>query len=112
MNFFVNFFAAFIAQKMKFSVNNFFSKYDQIRKKLRILSHLMKKSLIENFIFCAVFFVPKSTHKNIYCLCHLISSAQSGKCICVFKVLNEVAVNVGHIHCIKKCLIKVFSLLL
>ena len=39
---------------MKFSINDFFSKYDQIRRKLRIWSHLLKKSLAENFIFCAV----------------------------------------------------------
>ena len=26
---------------------------EQIRRKLRIWSHLLKKSLIENFIFCA-----------------------------------------------------------
>ena len=42
------------AQKMKFSIKDFFSKCDQIRKKLRIWSHLLKKSLMENFIFCAV----------------------------------------------------------
>ena len=42
------------AQKMKFSINDFFSKCDQIRMKLRIWSHLLKKSLMENFIFCAV----------------------------------------------------------
>ena len=29
-------------------------KCDQIRKKLRIWSDLLKKSFIENFIFCAV----------------------------------------------------------
>ena len=40
------------AQKMKFSFKDFFSKCDQIRRKL--WSHLRKKSLIENFIFCAV----------------------------------------------------------
>ena len=33
----------------------FFSKWDQIRKNLRIWSLLLKKSLMENFIFCAVF---------------------------------------------------------
>ena len=37
---------------MKFSINDFFSKCDQIRRKLWIWSHLLKKSLIENFIFC------------------------------------------------------------
>ena len=42
------------AQKMKFSIKDFFSKCDQIRSFLRIWSHLLKKSLIENFIFCAV----------------------------------------------------------
>ena len=44
------------AQKMKFSIKDFFSKCDQIRSFLRIWSHLLKKSLIENFIFCAVGF--------------------------------------------------------
>ena len=42
------------AQKMKFSIKDFFSKCDQIRRKLRIWSHLLKKSLMQNFIFCAV----------------------------------------------------------
>ena len=40
-------------QKMKFSIKDFFSKCDQIRVKLRIWSHLLKNSLMENFIFCA-----------------------------------------------------------
>ena len=39
----------FTAQKMKFSIMDFFSKCDQIRRKL-----LLKESLVENFIFCAV----------------------------------------------------------
>ena len=42
------------AQKMKFSSKDFFSKYDQTRSFLGIWSHLLKKSLMENFIFCAV----------------------------------------------------------
>ena len=33
---------------------DFFSKCDQIRSKLRIWSHLLKKCLMEIFIFCAV----------------------------------------------------------
>ena len=41
-------------QKMKFSIKDFFCKCDQIRRKLRIWTRLLKKSLIENFIFCAV----------------------------------------------------------
>ena len=38
-------------QKMKFSIKDFFSKYDRIRRKLRIWSHLLKKSLMENIVF-------------------------------------------------------------
>ena len=37
------------AQKMKFSIKDFFSKWDQIRRK-----HFLNKSLMENIIFCAV----------------------------------------------------------
>ena len=44
----------YTAQKMKFSIQDFFSKYDQISKKLRIWSHLLTKSLMKNFIFCTV----------------------------------------------------------
>ena len=47
------------AHKMKFSIKDLFCKCDQIRRKLRIWSHLLKKSLIENFTFCAV---PHWTH--------------------------------------------------
>ena len=36
---------------MKFSIKDFFSKYDQIPSFLWIWSHLLKKSLMENFIF-------------------------------------------------------------
>ena len=39
---------------MKFPIKDFFSKCDQIYRKLRIWSHLLKKSLKENIIFCAV----------------------------------------------------------
>ena len=39
----------YTAQKMKFSIKNSFSKCDRIRSFLRIWSHLLKKSLMENF---------------------------------------------------------------
>ena len=45
-----------IAQKMKFFIKDFFSKCDQIRSFLQIYSHLLKKYLMENFIFCIVRF--------------------------------------------------------
>ena len=45
---------------MKFSIKDFFSKCDQIRSFLRILSQLLKKSLVENFIFCTVIVTKRS----------------------------------------------------
>ena len=42
----------YTAHKMKFSITDLFNKCDQIRR-----SHLQKKSVIENFIFCAVLVV-------------------------------------------------------
>ena len=39
---------------MKFFVKSFLSKCKQIRRKLQICLYLLKKSLTENFIFCAV----------------------------------------------------------
>ena len=50
----IEIFSQYVAQKMKFSITDFFSKCDQIRSFLRIWSHLLKKSVMENFIFCAV----------------------------------------------------------
>ena len=41
------------AQKMKFSIKDIFSKCDQILRNLRIWSHLLKKSLMENFFLCS-----------------------------------------------------------
>ena len=52
-------------QKMQFSNKDFFSKCDQIRRKLQILSHLLTKSLMENFIFCAVGLVITKSKVNI-----------------------------------------------
>ena len=48
---------------MKFSINYFFTKFDQIRRKLWIWSHLLKKSLMKNVIFCAVS-ARKTTRKK------------------------------------------------
>ena len=42
---------------MKFFIKHFFSNCDQIRSFLKIWSHLLKKSLKENFVFCAVYIV-------------------------------------------------------
>ena len=45
--------SAHTEQKLNFSIKDFFNKCDLIRRKLRIGSHLLKKSLMENFIFGA-----------------------------------------------------------
>ena len=59
----------YFAQKMKFSIKDFFSKCDQIRSFLRIWSHLLKKSLMENFIFLCSFYNLMSVFnlKSRYC---------------------------------------------
>ena len=42
---------------MKFPIKDIFSKCDQIRRKLWIWLHLLKQSLMQNFIFCAVIYL-------------------------------------------------------
>ena len=56
------------AQKIKFSIKDFSSKYDQIRRFLRIWSHLLKKSLTENLFFCAVCFIVIMFTETLYLL--------------------------------------------
>ena len=41
--------------KMKFSIKDCFSKCDQICSCHRSWSHLLKKSLMENFVFCSMY---------------------------------------------------------
>ena len=48
---------------MKFSIKDFASKCDQIRSFLWIWSHLLKKSLMENFIF----FVQWKAQRTVSC---------------------------------------------
>ena len=52
---FIAFKICITAQKMKFSIKDFFSKCDQIGRKLRIWRRLLKKPVLENFIFYAVY---------------------------------------------------------
>ena len=67
----VNATSEYTAQKMNFSIKYFFSKYDQIRKKLWIWSHLLKKSLMEQFIFYAVVvFILKYRESDLR-VCHI-----------------------------------------
>ena len=59
--------------KKKFSVQNFFSKCEEIRIKLRIYSHSLNKSLTENFILCVVN-ITGSTNKSDKLFLNLIAS--------------------------------------
>ena len=51
---------------MKFSIKHFFSKCDQIHSFLQIWLYLPKKSLMENFIFCAVCLIGQKFFSTIF----------------------------------------------
>ena len=61
----------FTAPKINFSIKDFFSKCDQIRCFLWIWSHLLKKSLMEKFIFCAVLFYASSKERLFTSFTHI-----------------------------------------
>ena len=88
------------AQKKKFSIKDFFNKFDQMRRLLRIWSHLLKKSLMENFIFCAVclskmirrilskpviHYMPYSVWKSQFC--YVETTNWKWKCHCLHLLL-------------------------
>ena len=60
---------SFTAQKIKFSIEDFSSKCDQVRSFSWIWSNLLKKSSMENFIFCAVKVSRECTHRVPFFLC-------------------------------------------
>ena len=55
LSFIIYIFAGYHCTKMKFCIKDFFSKCDQIHSFLQIWSRLLKKPLMEHFIFCAVY---------------------------------------------------------
>ena len=69
-----------ICTKNKVFLSNFFSKCDQIRRFLRIWSHLLKKFLMENFIFCAVRWAPCSCLKAVNLLRILLDKSKIVTC--------------------------------
>ena len=79
---------------MKFFIKDFFSKCDQIRSLLRIWSHLLKKFLLKNFIFCAVlplnlvWVYTSCSFLNINSCAPFHRSNPYG--ICLFKVNNRI----------------------
>ena len=79
------------AQKMKFSIKDFFSKCDQIHRKLRIWSHLLKKSFMEKFIFCAMHIFPifqlsATDRTKIWCLNNRSLFYVHLECYCKFDI--------------------------
>ena len=70
---------------MKFSIKEFFSIGDQIRSLLRIWSHLLKKSLMENFIFCAVKFGSVIEKHPTFSMYHIKPEASLGPCQNIYK---------------------------
>ena len=62
------------AQKMKLPIKDLFCKCDQICRKLRIGSYLLKEPLMEHFILCAVYSL---TPYSIFVLC---------KCYCLMEM--------------------------
>ena len=53
---------------LRFSIKDFFSKCDQVHSFLRIWSHLLEKSLVENFIFCAMLIILNFSKLSDYLL--------------------------------------------
>ena len=94
-------------KKMKFSIKEFFSKCNQICCFCRIRSHLLKKPLMENFIFSAVI-IDYQYNKGIInsCKTYLQTVEVFSKMIYLFwkqgfafrghcEILNEEECNIG-----------------
>ena len=62
--------SSYMTQKIRFPIKDFFSKCKYIRSFLRIWSNILKKFLVENFIFCAVSVAPKA-----------VKAAQQASCV-------------------------------
>ena len=78
----------YTTQKMKFPIKNFFSKFDQIR----IWTHLLKKFLMESFIFCAVVVelsLDKVWQKIVYINCSFVGNIYKFLYIIVVLILSS-----------------------
>ena len=63
---------------MKFSIKDFFSKYDQIRRELWIWSHLRKKSLMKNFVFFCSAVSDSISDSNVVSILFMSVSSDTG----------------------------------
>ena len=75
-------------QQKKFSIKDFFSKCHQIRSFLRIRSHLLKKFLMENFIFLCSDYCKEYSKFNTslivlnICICSIVFWENNKKRFC------------------------------
>ena len=83
-------------QKMKFFIKDFFSKCDQIRRKMWIWSHLLKKFLMKNFNFWVVRSIFKKVqraqiheNKNILVQCYSIFTSSTLYFFTNIPIINE-----------------------
>ena len=85
----IHFGLTYTAPEMTFSTKDFFGKFEKIRWKLRICSDLLKKSLTENFIFCAMITasLPAFT-KEI--LSRKFSFSKNISCQCFFRLPKQI----------------------
>ena len=110
--------------KKKISIKDFFGKCYQLRRKLRIWSHLFKKFSVENFIFCAVHSVSDKKEKSeFYGKRNLEIQLEtlinwSGGCLCMKNFLNYLKtsfvvlrvcfyISFHKIFCLKPVLLKI-----
>ena len=70
-------------KKTKFSSKDFFSKCDQISRKLRIWSHLLKKSLMEKLQFLCSVWVARLTQFAGDCVFFFQSSFEANEMLCL-----------------------------
>ena len=97
--------STFTTQKIKFSIKVFFCKCDQIRRKLRIWSHLLKKSLMKNFIFCAVVVACRSLlpiSYKIYKFSHTYFDTELSEKLIELKFITTITESLGGFAALKK----------
>ena len=74
---------------MKSSIKDFFSKWDQIRSFLQIWPQLPKKSLMENFTFCAASAIYFKFIQNIKDIIIAFTAAASFTLLQIFEIRKQ-----------------------
>ena len=79
----------------KFSIKDFSSKCDQVRRNLRVSSHLLKKSLMRNLIF---FVVTLPVDLNMLCVLKFIDFTKYSKFVRCHMVANMLRCNYEYVE--------------